>query len=356
LFAAWLADQSQLDKGVVVHTTNAAPNAGHTTEWSYPATDVSDERVYKLVLYHLPTGGVWRDELCYINAGAVVDIGVLAKELQHVHHVMEFPPNVLVHPSAVILQPEDRDDERGPNSAMHSISSTQKGVGAAIARKVRRTADLMNKFRTYAIDTPIRLERLDLNRHLAAGRALSIEVPQGMSLGLNHGGFYPYCTSREVSIAQAMSDAGVHPRHLGPVALTMRTFPIRVGSLPGSTSGGHYHDQREIDWTELPVSEPEITTVTKRPRRVFTWSREQYRDALRKAHPSVVFLNFVNYFKSAREFDSHMADMESDHDLTGIRPQIVYGLGPRVSDIMTLPSMARNLLTVLVERRLGKTG
>jgi adenylosuccinate synthase len=342
LLAGYMARHSEMPLGHVVHTTNAAPNAGHTTEWwdgptptitSGPMIGTTTRESKRLVTYHLPTGGVLRHELCYINAGAVIDVDMLMREITDAAGVMGHLPMVQVHPNAAMLLVDDKVAEADEASAATAISSTRKGVGAAIARKVRREALTIKDYKRFYPDASIRLNLLELGRVTRFGQSVSIEVPQGISLGLNHSGFYPYCTSREVSVAQAMSDAGIHPADLGLVALSMRTFPIRVGSLPGQTSGGYFFDQKEIEWSSLGL-EPELTTVTRRPRRLFTWSREQYRQALWKSRPAVVFLNFVNYFKSVRQFQDHMTNMWEDHDLTGIKPSVIFGFGPRIEDVI----------------------
>jgi adenylosuccinate synthase len=321
-------------------------------QWADEPRQGEPTRIRTLVSYHLPTGGALRSELCYVNAGAVVDIALLLRERANTQQVTGHMTHIMIHPNAAMLLPEDRDSEISAGSSTEKISSTQKGVGSAISRKVRREAMTMKDWRVFDPTAALTINVLEPNRHLRNGQAWSVEVPQGLSLGLNHGGFYPYCTSREVSVAQALSDANIHPRYLGMVALCMRTFPIRVGSLPGQTSGGYYHDQKELDWTELPVPGPELTTVTKRPRRIFSWSRSQYRDALNKTLPAVVFLNFVNYFRTVREFEQHMADMDDDHHMVGVKPHIVYGLGPTIEDVTDDPGLAMSHLMHMIEERI----
>jgi adenylosuccinate synthase len=349
LLAGYLAKQSSLPQGHVTHTTNAAPNAGHTTQWW--DVDGNDQRteMKKIVTYHLPTGGVLRGELCYINAGAVVDVPMLMKEIEEATATVGKTIHVQIHPHAAMLLPEDREAEAAPGSSAEAISSTRKGVGSAISRKVMRSADTMADWKKHYGEHALRVHTQSFNSSLKHGHSISIEVPQGISLGLNHSGFYPFCTSREVSVAQAMSDAGIHPKFLGFTALSMRTFPIRVGSLPGSTSGPYFFDQREIDWSDLDL-EPELTTVTKRPRRIFTWSREQYRQALIKAQPEIVFLNFVNYYRSVKQLDQQLAGMKEDHGLTGIDPTIIYGLGPCIEDVYDSYDKAAARIT---ERKVG---
>ncbi len=334
LLAGYIALNSRYPRGGVVHTTNAAPNAGHTVRWG---DGEGGEK--QMITYHLPTGALLRNELSYINAGAIIDLALFNKERETAEEVFGHRMMIQAHPNAALLLPKDAAYEKLEGTGTAAISSTQKGVGAALARKIRREALVARDHKKIDRESDLHINEQDFNTALMKGLSVSIEVPQGMSLGLNHGKFYPFCTSREVSVAQALSDANIHPRFLGHVALSMRTFPIRVGSLAGTTSGGHYYDQKEISWSDIGL-EPELTTVTKRPRRLFTWSRAQYRDALLKAIPAVVFLNFCNYFRSEKEFTSHVADMMVDHDEVGVKPMILYGLGPAVEDVYDDPVYA----------------
>lgn len=349
LLAGYLAKTSS-ENGHVIHTTNAAPNAGHTTKWitSMMGSGVPIEKT--ITTYHLPTGACLRPgNLAYLNAGAVIDLVKLVEEHKWASSVLGRRIHTMIHPSAVMLQLEDQEYEMEAGSRMGEISSTRKGVGRAIARKVMREAKVAGDYGSQLRDAGFPVQVLDLNKQLKHGSSVSIEVPQGLSLGLNHGGFYPYCTSREVSVAQALSDAGIHPRFLGMVALSMRTYPIRVGSLQGSTSGGYYHDQKEVTWESIG-QKPELTTVTKRVRRVFTWSRQQYREALTKTMPSVVFLNFCNYFRTMVQFSEHVASMHDDHSTVGHKPMLLFGFGPYIEDVTEARDADAKMAEIIKER------
>ena len=120
-----------------------------------------------------------------------------------------------------------------------------------------------------------------------------------MDLSLNSGFAYPYCTSREITVSSTLSDVQVHPSYLGKVCVSIRTFPIRVGNIidNGSIvgySGPFYPDSIELSWEDIGV-EPELTTITKRERRVATFSYEQYNKMMRLYKPDYVLLNFANY-------------------------------------------------------------
>jgi adenylosuccinate synthase len=315
LIAAWLALQN--GNYVDVATTNASANAGHTTCFA-------DGR--KFITYHLPTFAVIQGCPAYLNAGSVIDPGLLMHEMEECGVSKS---RLFVHPHAAVITPEDKESERKVDSSNTKISSTQKGVGTALARKIRREA-------TLAQDHPYLKDHcriLDLH-----GVTTVVEVPQGFDLSLNHGNCYPYVTSRDITVAAALSDAGLHPSALYKTLMSVRTFPIRVGNIMDEDgneigqSGPHYFDQKELQWKDLGQT-PERTTVTKRIRRIFTWSSVQYGRALRMLRPDFVFINFINYCKSVEHLDQFLYGvMSADIDAKASSRKI-FGCGPNVEDV-----------------------
>jgi adenylosuccinate synthase len=85
-------------------------------------------------------------------------------------------------------------------------------------------------------------------------------------------------------------------------------LPIRVGG----DSGGCYPDQEELSWEELGL-EPEVTTVTNRVRRVFTYSRAQIEESCWWCQPDLVFLNFANYMtkEETAQIVAHIDDIST---------------------------------------------
>jgi adenylosuccinate synthase len=69
------------------------------------------------------------------------------------------------------------------------------------------------------------------------------------------------------------------------------------------TSGGIYEDQVELDWQKDLGREPELTTVTKLPRRVFSFSYEQIRQAVRIVRPTQLALTFCDYLEDKPVFN-----------------------------------------------------
>lgn len=310
LLAAYLAQQKVND--VHIATTNASANAGHTTV-------LEDGK--KFVTYHLPTFAVMQSNCyAYLNAGSIIDPDLLMKELDAVKFNRK---KLLIHPHAAVITAEDKLSEASPDSSNTQISSTQKGVGTALARKIRRDAQL-------AKDHPLLkdyIRKVDLNAHTCV-----IEVPQGFDLSLNSGNNYPYVTSREITVSSALADAGLHPSKLGKVCMSIRTYPIRVGSIEGYTSGPHYEDQKEMKWEDLGV-EPEMTTVTKRIRRVFSFSSFQYQKALKALRPDIVFVNFMNYLDPTTQWDKMTYELMQAEMAAGIIPKKLWGVGAKINEV-----------------------
>lgn len=313
LIAAYLAQKSAPD----IATTNASANAGHTTI-------LADGT--KFVTFHLPTASVVTGCPAFLNAGSIIDPVVLNDELE----ATGFNPKYLhIHPRAAVILPEDKLREGGAEAGTTKSGSTQKGVGAALCRKIMREAVLAGDFpllRPFTLNTP------DLNDMLRKNTKVAIEVPQGFSLGINSGLAYPHCTSRDVTVMQGLADACVNPFYLGNVMMTLRTYPIRVGNIMDGGgniigwSGPGYTDQTEIDFETIGVP-AEYTTVTKRKRRLFTFSMEQLRDAVSVNRPDMVFLNFCNYIHDPGALDELVSVIER------VVPVSHFGFGPSVVDV-----------------------
>lgn len=296
-----------------VVTSNAGPNSGHTFY-------AGDEKV---VLKQLPSTAVYMAKTgiqqvpIYLNAGAIIDPAILGDEV-HGHLGRE----VRVHPSAAMITTQDFETETGMVGA---IGSTAKGTGSAQARKIMRgQGATIGQAYNYIRDM-MKVEP----RQISPAERVLVEVSQGFSLGINQR-FYPYCTSRECTVGQAMSDAGLHPSTYRGCMQVMRTFPIRVHG----NSGPVYYDQEELSWDQFDV-EPERTTVTNKVRRIFTWSTDQYVDSLLANRPEYLFLNFCNYLERDKvdEFVYNRVYLPYVH-LFGKDPKsVLLGWGPKVEDI-----------------------
>lgn len=312
-FAAWLAWQNaEMDNaqwaGVI---SNAGPNSGHT---------FYDRRGEKHVLKQLPTFAIaslvdHNIELpIYLSAGAVIDPEILFPEMER--YGLQLGKQVFIHPNAAVITQDEKDKEHAGTIAM--VAGTKSGTGAAIARKIER--DPAAVWQAYGSGGHVRWNK---------NHRVFIEVSQGFSLGINQM-FYPKCTSRECTVSQALSDASLPPTAISRTYMTVRTFPIRVGNVDGHSSGDWYFDQREMTWEEIGV-EPELTTVTKRPRRIATWSHDQFNEALRVNDPDIVFCNFLNYLKNGAEMSQYMGYLGQMAQQAGF--DLIGGWGPKTEDI-----------------------
>lgn len=295
-------------------TSNAGPNSGHTNYYDGE----------KIVLKQLPTFAVTARKcgstpLVYMNAGAVIAPDTLNEEIGE-HGMTDM---VIVHPHASCVN-ETAVKMDAVNIGY--IGSTGKGTGPAQIMKMMRGGT-----EAVAIGNA---NRINANIGIIAPHSdevCLIEVSQGFSLGINSG-FYPFTTSRECTVMQALSDAHIHPEIYRDSLMVVRTYPIRVAG----NSGPVYDDQEEISWESLEV-EPEITTVTKKIRRVFTWSDEQFMDATHKNRPGIVMLNFVNYLeKQGIDIDLFVRERVLHNYVTvlGRMPKaILLGYGPESKDV-----------------------
>jgi adenylosuccinate synthase len=133
-----------------------------------------------------------------------------------------------------------------------------------------------------------------LNRLIDSDQLIMLEGTQGSILSLHHG-FKRKTTSRDTNAANWCSEAGISPLAVRDVYGVMRTFPIRVAGASGPMPG------EEITWEEVtkhansPVKIEEITSATKRKRRVSTLGEEHLRRALDLNRPTNLMLTFVDY-------------------------------------------------------------
>lgn len=307
-----------------VATTNAGAQAGHTSTWGKDGKPK--------VVFHLPTYSLYRPCFTYLNAGSIIDPTGLLRELEENPQVLK--NGFAIHPNAAIITPECREAEGRDDSAQTKIASTRKGVGEALARKVLRSGVTAKDLGELHPAWSHWVRRIDLQDGMLRGQSVLVEVPQGHSLSID-GPFYPHTTSRNCTVGQAMSDAGVHSHFYHRSMLVIRTFPIRVGNIGDNSSGPCFPDQHEISWDELGVA-AEITTVTKRVRRVFTFSEMQVAQSIASARPNVIFLSFCDYLPNeelAKVAVSKIRAICNKWGRRNERVEILTAWGPTTEDV-----------------------
>jgi len=274
------------------------PNAGH----SFYGPVSGEKHVSKA----LPVGA-WFPTVHTVIIGphAVFDVDRLLMEVAAAQKERgDF--TLAIHPRACVLSQADADVEK---QRLTGISSTMQGSAEAVIRKMRRDPKDSNiakhdlRVAKFVADTGTLVRE-----SLLAGAAVISETAQGFDLGINFGHQYPYTTSRDCLVGRAFDNAGIppHPDYYGDIVGIIRTYPIRVGSLEGSTSGPYYSDHEETTWAHLSEKIgqqiEEYTTVTGRVRRVFDFSFLQLERFLQHVRPNYMFLNFVNYLTDPEPF------------------------------------------------------
>jgi adenylosuccinate synthase len=340
LIAGYLALKRKPDMAVC----NFGANAGHTTV-------LDDGRVVMVQI--LPSAIIAPSvEAILIGPGAIIDPVILANEMERYKDLLK-GKEIYIHESASVIYQKHRDRESGE---LNRISSTCKGVGAAQIDKTMRIPDAIakNSEQLKAMNVKI-VPVMEFTVLLMASNLLQIESAQGLELGINSGGWYPYCTSRDINVHQILSDCGIpYCMDRPEVIVSVRSYPIRVGNAfdkDGNmigTSGPVYDDQREVTWEELGVP-LERTTVTKKVRRVFTWSNKNLEKVIILLNPDKIFLNFLQYLKDdepsfespiAKKFIKNIEDQQVRimlkwyGELLPLAPVHWIGIGPKISDVL----------------------
>jgi adenylosuccinate synthase len=354
-------------------------NAGHTA-----VNELGEAFVAKA----LPSASAlvkWRPgyrPAIFVGASAAFHKDQLLKEAKET----ETEDLICVHPRAGVITDEHRQREAGEtqDSTKH-IASTMQGCGAYLADKVLRRATLKlardyPELRGFVVRHPYDVammnspftpsqkqyktlpgeptnnKALELMDLLMASNTILHEGSQGFSLDMHHGSHYPQCTSRSTTAVQNLADLGLPPYVLGDTYLVIRPYPIRVGNVveEGKTvghSGGHYDDHEETTWEKVAnacgappeVMAGELTTVTKRLRRVFTFSEQQIEEAVLSNGATKIALNFANYIdwncfgtNDPGRLSGKIIDfIKRVEDIARI-PVTVVGTGPRTDHVCFL--------------------
>ena len=317
LIAGYLAEKNGYDTVINANM----PNAGHT----YINAD-GRKWMHKV----LPNGIVSPNlKRVMIGPNSVFSIDRLMVEIEESIDLLHEKVQILIHPMAAVLDSAHRDAEQGIAVA---IGSTGQGSMAALVEKMGRNPENQGivardvaKYDSRIAPYVCTVDEWDMA--LMASQKILAEGAQGFSLSLNQE-FYPYCTSRDCTPARFLADMGIPHAMLNKVIGTARCHPIRVGG----TSGGCYEDQVELTWEDLGQT-PELTTVTKKVRRVFSFSFIQMQKAMWNCQPDEVFLNFCNYLEESgwRDIIHQIEDAAASRYCDA---QVKYlGFGPSFADV-----------------------
>lgn len=288
-----------LRDNIDVAINNNMTNAGHTFVF---------DNGKKVITSHLPISVVNPNTELLIGATAAITPEVLENELIKYSGLIG-DRKIYIHPRAMIIQQKHRDYEH----QMIRSGSTFKGCGAAQAEKMLRLngVELIKDYYFKLSDTIKRkviiTDTTDiLFNAVKHGKKIIIEGSQGFDLDLNYGLDYPNVTSRQCTAAQMLADCGLPLGLSVKVYMLIRPYPIRISNktdLNIDINSGEYDGSDEITWdiikqrceAPIDVDLKELTTVTKKVRRVFEFNYDRFDKAMQINDPYCVVLNFAQY-------------------------------------------------------------
>jgi adenylosuccinate synthase len=266
------------------------PNAGHTVY----------EEPLPYTFHQLPSGTRSSSAKVLIGAGANINVGTLMREIAD---CQVDTGRLFIDPQAMVIS---ESDKRREAALVKNIGSTGQGVGQATARRVLRGKSVrlakdIKELRPFIREGRAVLEEAFRHRH----RVL-LEGTQGTGLSLYHGN-YPHVTSRDTTVAGCLAEAGISPSRVQKIVMVCRTYPIRVQSPQDATSG---YMSQEISWDAVAarsgydaeeLRKSELTSTTKRQRRVAEFDWELLRKAATLNAPTDIALSFVDYISKKNE-------------------------------------------------------
>lgn len=223
------------------------PNAGHT---------VVGRDGDRWALRQIPVAAVTnRHARLVIAAGSEIDTEVLEREITDLDGAGYSVSNRLfIDREVTLIDPAHKIQEAELSTR---IGSTAKGIGAARAARLMRTAATYAHRGEGSDTAPL------IRDWMVAGARVVIEGTQGYGLGL-HAGNYPYVTAGNCRVIDCLAQTGIGPWDglIIPVVV-VRPNPIRVAGNSGPMIG-------ETTWEDLGLNQ-ERTTVTQKIRRVGAW-------------------------------------------------------------------------------------
>ena len=280
------------------------PNAGHS---------VFEEPI-PYVFHQLPSGTRASQAQLLIGPGAVLRVPGILKEISECKVAYD---RLSIDPQAMIISDADVTAEQ---VLRDNIGSTGQGVGSATSRRLLHRGKSSVKLARDVRDLKpfVRDAVAVLENSYARGERILLEGTQGTGLSLYHG-HYPHVSSRDTTVSGCLAEAGIPPGRVRKVVMVCRTYPIRVQSPSEEKHSGWM--SREIGWDVVAqrsghrlsdLEKAEITSTTKRKRRVSEFDWVLFRKATTLNAPTDIALTFVDYIEkknqAARRFDQLTED------------------------------------------------
>lgn len=238
---------------------NGGNNAGHT---------VYDKDGKEHKLHCVPAGAVFDNVKCVIDAGCVLNLDVLEKELKKINKNIDLYISEAVH----LITPEHIEKD----SSGSGVGSTKRGIAYVYADRSLRKG--------------IRINYKDLDTHgiratiyrglppIASNENALYEGAQAIMLDVDYGD-YPYVTSSSVMPSMA--------HRIDKIVGVMKAYTTRVGDGPP------YHE----DIPSIREAGHEYGTTTGRPRKCFWNDMDQLRYAFSIVGPDEVVVTKMDILK-----------------------------------------------------------
>lgn len=359
-FIGYLAKKDHANVAI----NNFMSNAGHTYE---------DDEFGRVMTQHLPTSIVGMGTQLVIGPGAAITPDILFNEILKYKDIIG-DRIIKINPRAVVITDKHRETEK----QILRSGSTFKGCGAAQADKVMRQAQLFGEYWENVLKTnehvcdvgdedyayiKSHIKVMDtmqyINDSIDQGQYILIEGSQGCDLDINYGLPYPNTTSRQCHVGQLVADCGISPRLVDEIIMIMRPYPIRISNTTnlqenGKTlmvSSGDYAESEEITWDIVKercgapdnIQFGEMTTVTKKMRRVFEMNWERLKYVTKLNRPTMIALNFAQYLDWKAYKAKYYGDLPAKvldfifqvEEVTGVPVKLI-GTGANNEDIIDM--------------------
>lgn len=304
----------------VVARYQGGNNAGHTIRFN--------GETYKLHL--IPSGIFYKEKICVIGNGMVVDPKALVEELAYLREKGITAENLRISNRAHVILPYHLklDEVEEASKGANKIGTTKKGIGPAYMDKAARVgiriADLLDRevfeeklernleeknrlferiyettgfkkedileeyyqygqqFKQYVCDTSV-----VLNNALDDGRRVLFEGAQGVMLDIDQG-TYPFVTSSNPVAGGVTIGSGVGPSKINHVVGVCKAYTTRVGDGPFPT------ELMDEIGNQIREVGREYGTTTGRPRRVGWFDSVVIRHSRRVSGLTDLSLNSID--------------------------------------------------------------
>ena len=201
----------------------------------------------KLITHLIPSGILHPQCICVIASGVVIDLKVLAEEIEALEKLgIDVISRLKISDRCHIILPShiERDTQGEQEKGDKKIGTTNRGIGPCYQDKIGRIGHRIGNckdvlkgeyIKAYEKIVPCITDTVDfLHTALEQGRNMLFEGAQGAMLDIDHG-TYPYVTSSNTTSAGVCTGAGVPPHVIERVTGIVKAYCTRVGAGPFPT-------------------------------------------------------------------------------------------------------------------------